>query len=306
MASTKRNPIGRSATTIGMRPWCTKRPRGPRVKSKSTGSGAPNGITANSSSAGMNDIAGASRKSHRFASAGKVSSLRMFLSPSAAGCSRPAGPNPVGAAAVLHPGAHLSLHQGQQCHAHHDHREHHQHLDDAEQQKPLHLRGHDTPDPRARAGHRRPRRIGEHPSGEPDVVVGGAGENRPALAQELERLSRGGRGGRARARAGDDFAGHPPGRPGHAWLRLGLVVALDPAIAIHVGAVLLRHGRNRKDQLGVPEPLSEDRPQDAPRWPATFAIRARSDCEQVGVQHDHQACARHLQQTRGPIGPVSQ
>ena len=33
-------PIGRSATTIGIRPVCTKRPRSGRVKSKSTGSGA--------------------------------------------------------------------------------------------------------------------------------------------------------------------------------------------------------------------------------------------------------------------------
>jgi hypothetical protein len=55
------------------------------VKSKFTGNGAPNGMTANSSNAGMNEIAGASRKSPRFAMAGKVSSFRMFLRPSAAG-----------------------------------------------------------------------------------------------------------------------------------------------------------------------------------------------------------------------------
>ena len=44
----------------------------------------------------MNDIAGASMKSQRFASAGKVSSLRMFLTPSAAGCSSPAQPTRLG------------------------------------------------------------------------------------------------------------------------------------------------------------------------------------------------------------------
>ena len=77
--------MGRSATTIGMRPWWTKRPRGPSVKSKSTGSGAPKGITAKSSNAGINDMAGARRKSPRLASAGNVSSLRIFLRPSAAG-----------------------------------------------------------------------------------------------------------------------------------------------------------------------------------------------------------------------------
>jgi hypothetical protein len=44
----------------------------------------------------MNDMAGASRNSHRLAKAGKVSSLRMFLSPSAAGWSSPAGPTRFG------------------------------------------------------------------------------------------------------------------------------------------------------------------------------------------------------------------
>ncbi len=44
----------------------------------------------------MKDMAGASRKSQRLARAGKVSSFRMFLSPSAAGCSRPAGPTRLG------------------------------------------------------------------------------------------------------------------------------------------------------------------------------------------------------------------
>ena len=53
--------------------------------------------------------------------------------------------HPVGAAPVLHPGADLPLHQGQQRHAHHGHGEHHQHLDDAEEQEPLHFRRHDTP-----------------------------------------------------------------------------------------------------------------------------------------------------------------
>ncbi len=96
MAMTKRNPTGRSATTIGMGPWCTKRPSGPRVKSKSTGSGAANGITAESIRAGMKDSAGAVRNRYRLASAGKVSSLRMFLTPSAAGWSRPPQPTRLG------------------------------------------------------------------------------------------------------------------------------------------------------------------------------------------------------------------
>jgi hypothetical protein len=81
---------------MGIRPWWTKRPSGPRVKSKSTGSGAAKGITADSSSAGMKDSAGATVNSHRFASAGRVSSFRMFFTPSAAGCNRPAHPTRFG------------------------------------------------------------------------------------------------------------------------------------------------------------------------------------------------------------------
>jgi len=96
MASTNRKPIGTSATTMGIGPWWTKRPSGPRVTSKSSGSGAAKGITAERSRAGMNDMAGASWNSQRLASAGAVSSLRMFFTPSAAGCSRPPQPTRLG------------------------------------------------------------------------------------------------------------------------------------------------------------------------------------------------------------------
>ena len=44
----------------------------------------------------MNESAGATVKSQRFACAGKVSSLRMFFTPSAAGCSSPAQPTRLG------------------------------------------------------------------------------------------------------------------------------------------------------------------------------------------------------------------
>ena len=54
-----------------------------------------------------------------------------------------AGPShPIGAAAVLHPGAHLSLHEREERHAHHHDGEHHQHLEDAEQEETLVLRRH--------------------------------------------------------------------------------------------------------------------------------------------------------------------
>jgi hypothetical protein len=64
--------------------------------SKLTLSGAAKGITAESSSAGMKAKAGASRNSPPLAAAGRVSSFRMFLSPSATGWSRPAQPTRFG------------------------------------------------------------------------------------------------------------------------------------------------------------------------------------------------------------------
>ena len=100
-------------------------------------------MTAESSSAGMNDMRRRERgRGPGWRARGNVSSLRMFLTPSAAGCSRPAQPDPVGAAPILHPGADLPLHQRQERHAHHDDGEDDQHLDDAEQEEALHLGRH--------------------------------------------------------------------------------------------------------------------------------------------------------------------
>src|SRR5207237_8015923 len=78
-----RNPTGRLATTMSTSPH-------------GVGSGAANGITANVSSAGMNDMAGASMKSTLSAWAGSVSSFTRFLRPSAAGWSNPWGPTRFG------------------------------------------------------------------------------------------------------------------------------------------------------------------------------------------------------------------
>jgi hypothetical protein len=78
-----RNPIGRSATTMSIRPH--------RV-----GIGAAKGMTAHVISAGMKASAGASTNSDLFAASGYVSSFMMFLSPSAAGWSRPPGPTRFG------------------------------------------------------------------------------------------------------------------------------------------------------------------------------------------------------------------
>src|SRR6266700_912317 len=74
-----RKPTGRSATTIGTTPH-------------GVGSGAANGITANVSSAGTNEINGASVNNALSAWAGSVSSFRKFFRPSAAGWSNPWGP----------------------------------------------------------------------------------------------------------------------------------------------------------------------------------------------------------------------
>ncbi len=82
-ASRKRIPTGTSAITIGTRP-------------QGVGSGAASGITAKVISAGMIASIGARVKKTRCASPGFVSSLRMFLSPSASGCAIPPGPTRFG------------------------------------------------------------------------------------------------------------------------------------------------------------------------------------------------------------------
>jgi hypothetical protein len=96
MASTKRKPTGTSATAMETSPACVNRPSSGSVKSKATGSGAAHGITAPTHSAGMNDMHGARKKRARFAVRGSVSSFRMFLMPSAMGCSQPPGPTRLG------------------------------------------------------------------------------------------------------------------------------------------------------------------------------------------------------------------
>ena len=58
--------------------------------------GAPYGITAQVSSAGMNEITGARMNSGVFASPGYVSSFMMFFTPSATDCSSPCGPTRFG------------------------------------------------------------------------------------------------------------------------------------------------------------------------------------------------------------------
>src|SRR5687768_18276019 len=76
MARMNRNPIGRGARIISIRPHGESH-------------GAANGMTAHVTSAGMNASAGASTNSGMLAAAGYVSSLTKFLTPSAAGCSHP-------------------------------------------------------------------------------------------------------------------------------------------------------------------------------------------------------------------------
>ena len=70
IAKVKRNPTGRSATTMSMRPH-------------GVGSGDAKGITAQVSMAGTKASAGASMNSTLCASAGYVSSFMKFLTPSA-------------------------------------------------------------------------------------------------------------------------------------------------------------------------------------------------------------------------------
>src|SRR5688572_8950164 len=60
------------------------------------GSGAAKGTTANVTSAGIMEIIGPSTKNSLADVPGSVSSLRMFLMPSAIGCSRPIGPTRLG------------------------------------------------------------------------------------------------------------------------------------------------------------------------------------------------------------------
>ena len=222
----------------------------------------------------MNESAGANRKSQRLASAGKVSSLRMFLSPSAAGCSRPAGPTRLGprrfciqaltfrsisvssATPTMMTVNTTSI------------------LMTLRSRKPF-ISGVTYPRSARWLSATGPG-AGQHPAGVAQVGIGEPGERRPALAQHRERLGRGGRSGGARTGAGDHLARHPPGRPGHARLGLGLVVALNSEVPVHVGAVLLRHVRERQHQLGAPQPLVETVPRttSAPGAAATAASSA--------------------------------
>src|SRR5687767_2891455 len=83
IARTKRNPIGRSANTMSMRPHFEAH-------------GAPNGITAHARSAGTNERMGARKKIPLFAYGGIVSSFMRFLTASAHGWARPCGPTRLG------------------------------------------------------------------------------------------------------------------------------------------------------------------------------------------------------------------
>src|SRR5882672_8239053 len=76
IARMKRNPTGRSATTRSILP-------------QRVGHGAPNGITHQAVSAGMNESIGARTKSGLFTPSGIVSSFMKFFRPSAAGWSHP-------------------------------------------------------------------------------------------------------------------------------------------------------------------------------------------------------------------------
>ena len=78
-----RIPIGTSAMIMSTTPT-------------GVGSGAAIGMTANVTSDGKSTRIGARMKKTRDAVAGSVSSLRMFLMPSAIGCSRPNGPTRFG------------------------------------------------------------------------------------------------------------------------------------------------------------------------------------------------------------------
>jgi hypothetical protein len=78
-----RMPMGMSATTMSTTP-------------QGVFSGAAKGITAKVTRAGATEIIGPSTKKSFEDLAGRVSSLRMFLSPSAMGCSSPNGPTRLG------------------------------------------------------------------------------------------------------------------------------------------------------------------------------------------------------------------
>ena len=82
-ARRKSTPTGTSATTIGTTLFPSR-------------SGDAKGITAKVMSAGMMESIGARVKKTPLASAGLVSSLRMFLIPSASGCPSPPGPTRLG------------------------------------------------------------------------------------------------------------------------------------------------------------------------------------------------------------------
>ena len=83
IASVKRKPIGNGASAMSIVPHGESH-------------GAPYGITAHVSSAGMNEITGARTNSGVFASPGYVSSFMMFFTPSATDCSSPCGPTRFG------------------------------------------------------------------------------------------------------------------------------------------------------------------------------------------------------------------
>ena len=76
-------PMGTSATIMSTTPH-------------GVGIGAAKGITAKVTSAGKTASMGPMRKKSLADFAGSVSSLRMFLRPSAMGCSRPKGPTRLG------------------------------------------------------------------------------------------------------------------------------------------------------------------------------------------------------------------
>ena len=104
-------------------------------------------------------------------------------------------------------------------------------------------------------------------------------------------------------RPGEHLAGHPPGRPRHARLRLGLVIPLDPAVAVHVGPVLFRHVGHRQHQLRVPKGLVEDRAEDH-HGSAGGGERRLVGLGELGVEHDHERGIEGFAAGRGPIGRV--
>src|SRR3982750_896984 len=83
IASVNRNPIGSGASAMSIVPHFESH-------------GAPYGMTAQVSSAGMSAIGGASTNSGVYASPGYVSSFMMFLTPSATDWSNPCGPTRLG------------------------------------------------------------------------------------------------------------------------------------------------------------------------------------------------------------------